>query len=126
MSETAPPRGVPPRVGWALVWIASLALALTVANIGLQFNVQAARNTVSQRQAFINQTAAVGRIDTALVRALAVQAAEHHDAPITAMLAAAGVHYQLHPAPAAGTPTASPTASPGAAPGAAPATGTHP
>lgn len=106
MSETSSPRGVPPRVGCALVWIASLALVLAVVNIGLQLDVQAARNAVNQRQAFINETAAVGRIDSALVRALAVQAAEHHDAPITAMLAAAGVHYQLHPTPATPAPAA--------------------
>ena len=102
MSDPAAPTS--PWPSWVAAWLAGAAVLLVVVNCGLELMDAAARADVGRRQAFIAQTAEIGRIDNALIRALALQAAGHHDAKIAALLKRAGITYQLHPAPAAAKP----------------------
>lgn len=86
-----------------------IAVLLVAANIVLESMTASAQSELNQRQAFINDTAEVRRIDQELVRALATVAGTKHDVQLDAMLKQAGITYTLtSPAPAASAAPAKP------------------
>lgn len=95
----------PALLGWIASIGAVLALLLVLADIGLQFAADGQQRALAELQAFNAATPAVARINNTLIRALAEQAATHHDGKIKAMLTEAGITYHLSPPPAsAATP----------------------
>jgi uncharacterized membrane protein YeiB len=85
----------------ALFWIstalAGLSVILVVSN-GILFLVnQEAQAAVNRRQQFINQSAQLGRLNEALVRALATSAANNKDDQLRELLAQHGITFQVKP-----------------------------
>lgn len=89
-------------LGWVGVGLAALGLALVIGNVGLGAADGGLRTAVQRRQVFIAQTAALGRIDNALIIATARRAASGHDAALNAILKRAGVTYRVTPPAAKG------------------------
>jgi hypothetical protein len=95
----------------ALFWIstalAGLSVILVVSN-GILFLVnQEAQATINRRQQFINQSAQLGRVNEALVRALATSAANNKDDQLRDLLAQHGITFQVNPPQSGPTPSAS-------------------
>jgi hypothetical protein len=96
----------------ALFWIstalAGLSVILVVSN-GILFLVnQDAQAVINRRQQFINQSTQLGRLNEALVRALATTAANNKDDQLRDLLAQHGITFQINPrqpgpAPASGS-----------------------
>jgi hypothetical protein len=97
-------------------------------------SVRSIQRDVSQRQQFINQSAQLGRVNEALVRALAQAALKENDDRLRDLLSQNGITINVTPTPATGSapaggpvsnaPAAGGAESPtpaGSAPGAAPA-----
>jgi hypothetical protein len=86
----------------ALFWIstvlAGLSVILVISN-GILFLVnQEAQAAINRRQQFINQSAQLGRVNEALVRALATSAANNKDDQLRDLLAQHGITFQVNPA----------------------------
>ncbi len=100
---------MPLAAGVIALMLGGTAVLLVAANIVLELMTASAQSELNQRQAFINDTADVRRIDQELVRALATIAGTKHDAQLDALLKQAGITYTLSsPAPAASTAPARP------------------
>jgi hypothetical protein len=85
----------------ALFWIstalAGLSVILVVSN-GILFLVnQEAQAAINRRQQFINQSTQLGRLNEALVRALATSAANNKDGQLRDLLAQHGITFQVNP-----------------------------
>jgi len=94
----------------ALFWIstvlAGLSVVLVISN-GILFLVnQEAQATINRRQQFINQSAQLGRVNEALVRALATSAANNKDDQLRDLLAQHGITFQVTPPEPATAPSA--------------------
>ena len=84
-------------VFWIVTVLAGLSVILVVAN-GILFLVnQEAQAAVNRRQQFINQSAQLGRLNEALVRALATSAANNKDDQLRDLLAQHGITFQVNP-----------------------------
>ncbi len=92
---------------WISTLLAGLSVILVISN-GLLFLVnQEAQAAVNRRQQFINQSAQLGRLNEALVRALATTAANNKDDQLRELLAQHGITFQINPtqpSPAAAMP----------------------
>jgi uncharacterized membrane protein YeiB len=94
----------------ALFWIstvlAGLGVILVIGN-GILFLVnQDAQAAINRRQQFINQSAQLGRLNEALVRALATNAANNKDDQLRDLLAQHGITFQVNPAEPGPAPAA--------------------
>ncbi len=76
---------------WVTVGLSGLTLLIVVAYIILVQNNRSVQTEVNQRQQFINQSIQLGRINEALVRALAAAAANNKDDKLRDLLAQNGV-----------------------------------
>jgi hypothetical protein len=76
---------------WITVGLSGLTLALVVAYIVLVQDNRSVQAEVSQRQQFINQSSQLGRINEALIRALASTAASNKDDRLRDLLAQNGI-----------------------------------
>ena len=74
-----------------LVALSGITLALVVAYIVLIQDNRAVQAEVNQRQQFINQSIQLGRLNDALIRALAAAAVEHNDDKLRELLAQNGI-----------------------------------
>ena len=82
---------------WISTVLAGLSVILVISN-GLLFLVnQEAQAAVNRRQQFINQSAQLGRLNEALVRALATTAANNKDDQLRDLLAQHGITFQVNP-----------------------------
>jgi hypothetical protein len=84
------------RMRWCCIALAGIGLILVITNIALGLLNQGLQTAVQRRQAFIAQTAPIGRIDNALIVAIASKAAADHDAKLNATLKQAGVTYRIN------------------------------
>ncbi len=92
---------------WITVGMASLAGALVVAYIILVQDNRAVQAEVNRRQQFINQSTQLGRINEALIRALAATAVSNQDDKLRDLLADNGITIN-----ASGEPVPSASAAP--------------
>jgi hypothetical protein len=90
--------------------LSGLSLALVVAYIVLVQDNRSVQLDVNRRQQFINQSIQLGRINDALIRALAAAAVEHKDDKLRDLLAQHGITIN-----AAGEPEKAAPASPSGA-----------
>ena len=74
-----------------LVALSGITVALVVAYIVLNQDNRSVQAEVNQRQQFINQSIQLGRINDALIRALAAAAVEHNDDKLRELLAQNGI-----------------------------------
>ena len=109
--------------------LAVLTFVLVIVNSTLVLFNQSIQADIAQRQQFINQSAALGRVNQALIQSLANLAAANKDEQLAGLLSAQGIRYTVTPnaaaaAPAAGTAPPATTAAPATpAAAAAPAAG---
>jgi hypothetical protein len=83
-----------PREGWLyrlLVALAGITLILVVAYIVVIQDNRSVQSEVNQRQQFINQSIQLGRINDALIHALAATAASNKDDKLRDLLAQNGI-----------------------------------
>jgi hypothetical protein len=95
---------------WITTVLAGVSVILVISN-GILFLVnQEAQAAINRRQQFINQSTQLGRVNEALVRALATSAATNKDDQLRDLLAQHGITFQVNPAqpgPAQAGPTES-------------------
>src|SRR6266436_4770068 len=104
--------------GWLyrlLAGLAGITLVLVVVYIVLVQENRSVQAEVNQRQQFINQSIQLGRINDALIRALAAAAVEHDDDKLRELLAQQGI--TINPASGAPEKQATPAAAAPAATG---------
>jgi hypothetical protein len=75
----------------AAVGLSALAAVLVVAYIVLVQDNRAVQREVNQRQQYINQSVQLGRVNEALIRALAAAAASSNDQKLRDLLTQSGV-----------------------------------
>ena len=105
-----------PTEGWLyrlLVALSGITLVLVVVYIVLIQGNRSVQSEVNQRQQFINQSIQLGRINDALIRALATTAVSNNDDKLRDLLAQSGITInpttgapEREAAPAAAAPTA--------------------
>jgi hypothetical protein len=109
---------------WMTVGLSALALALVVAYMVLVQDNRTVQADVNRRQQFINQSIQLGRINEALIRALAAAAVSNKDDKLRDLLADNGITINAsgEPVPSVSGPAekTSPAASGPAAPGKVP------
>jgi len=98
---------------WATVGLAGLALLLVVAYIILVQDNRRVQADVNRRQQFINQSIQVGRVNEALVRALAAAAVNDKDDKLRDLLGENGITINAAGEP---VPSSSPAEKTGSAP----------
>ena len=98
-----------------LVALSGITLILVVAYIILSQNNRSVQAEVNQRQQFINQSIQLGRINDALIRALAAAAVDNKDDKLRELLAQNGI--TINPATGAPEKQATPAAATPAATG---------
>jgi hypothetical protein len=101
------------------VGLSALALVLVGAYIVLVQDNRAVQHEVNQRQQFLNQSVQLGRVNEALIRALAATAANNKDERLRDLLAQNGITINAtgEPAPSGVAPADKTTpAEPGKAP----------
>ena len=76
---------------WLTVGLSGLTLVLVVAYIILVQDNRSVQAEVNQRQQFINQSIQLGRINEALIRALAAAAVNNKDDKLRDLLAQSGI-----------------------------------
>jgi hypothetical protein len=91
-----------------LVALSGITLALVVAYIVLIQDNRTVQAEVNQRQQFINQSIQLGRINDALIRALAAAAVDNNDDKLRELLAQNGI--TINPATGAPERQATPAA----------------
>ena len=104
--------------GWLyrlLAGLAGITLVLAVVYIVLVQENRSVQAEVNQRQQFINQSIQLGRINDALIRALAAAAVENNDEKLRELLAQNGI--TINPATGAPEKQAPPAAAPPAGTG---------
>ena len=98
-----------------LIALSGITLVLVVAYIVLAQENRSVQAEVSQRQQYINQSIQLGRINDALIRALATAAVDNNDDKLRELLAQNGI--AINPATGApekqGPPAAAPPAGTG-------------
>ena len=92
------------------VGLSAAAGALIVAYIVLVQDNRTVQAEVNRRQQFINQSIQLGRINDALIRALAAAAVEHNDDKLRELLAQNGI--TINPTTGAPEKQATPAAAP--------------
>ena len=100
-------RSTPGWLNTASLVLAGLSLVLVLVNAGLVLTNQTMQADVAGRAQFINQSAQLGQVNTALVRALATSAVNNKDDRLGDLLAKQGITYRV-------TPNANPTGTAGA------------
>jgi hypothetical protein len=100
---------------WGAAGLAGLTLVLVFAYIILVQNNRSVQAEVNQRQQFINQSIQLGRINDALIRALAATAVSSKDDKLRDLLAQNGI--AINPTTGAPEREVPPAAAPPAAPG---------
>ena len=105
-----------PTEGWIyrlLVALSGITLVLVVVYIVLIQGNRSVQSEVNQRQQFINQSIQLGRVNDALIRALATTAVSNNDDKLRDLLAQSGITInpttgapEREAAPAAAAPTA--------------------
>ena len=105
-----------PTEGWLyrlLVALSGITLVLVVVYIVLIQGNRSVQSEVNQRQQFINQSIQLGRVNDALIRALATMAVSNNDDKLRDLLAQSGITInpttgapEREAAPAAAAPTA--------------------
>ena len=99
--------------GWLyrlLVALSGITLALVIVYIFLIQENRTVQAEVNQRQQFINQSIQLGRINDALIRALAASAVNDNDDKLRELLAQNGI--TINPTTGAPEKQATPTAAP--------------
>ncbi len=101
---------------WVTVGLSGVTLVLVVAYIVLAQDNRANQAEANQRQQFINQSIQLGRINEALIRALAAGAVNDKDEKLRDLLAQNGI--TINPTTGAPEPSRAPseTAAPSASP----------
>ena len=91
---------------WMTVGLAAAAGALVIAYIILVQDNRTVQAEVNRRQQFINQSIQLGRINEALIRALAATAVSNKDDKLRDLLADNGITINAagEPVPSAGAP----------------------
>ena len=105
-----------PTEGWPyrlLVALSGITLVLVVVYIFLIQGNRSVQSEINQRQQFINQSIQLGRVNDALIRALAKTAVSNNDDKLRDLLAQSGITInpttgepEREAAPAAAAPTA--------------------
>ena len=105
-----------PTEGWIyrlLVALSGITLVLVVVYIVLIQDNRSVQSEINQRQQFINQSIQLGRVNDALIRALATTAVSNNDDKLRDLLAQSGITInpttgapEREAAPAAAAPTA--------------------
>jgi len=98
-----------------LVALSGITLVLVVAYIVLAQENRSVQAEVSQRQQYINQSIQLGRINDALIRALAAAAVDNNDDKLRELLAQNGI--TINPATGAPEKQAPPAVAPPAGTG---------
>jgi hypothetical protein len=99
---------------WMTVGLAGLAVALVVAYMILVQDNRRVQAEVNRRQQFINQSIQLGRINEALIRALAATAVNNKDDKLRDLLAENGITINAagEPVPTASVPAEKASPSP--------------
>jgi len=124
----APDPRVTKGLHWAMVAVSGAALLLVILNFALNLNVRSIQGEVNQRQQFINQSVQLGRVDEALIRALAQVALKENNEQLHDLLTQNGVTINPTAAPnvpasaAPGVSSSPPAAAGPVSPGGSPAT----
>ena len=92
---------------WVTVGLSGVTLVLVVAYIVLAQDNRANQAEVNQRQQFINQSIQLGRINEALIRALAAAAVNNKDDKLRDLLAQNGI--TINPTTGAPEPSRAPS-----------------
>lgn len=105
-------RGARPPGWWAATVMGALALLLVAADVALSEGNQGRQASVTQRQAFLNETQGLARLNQALVTALAQASVRDNDTDIRALLTSAGITATANPPPAPESPAPAPAPTP--------------
>lgn len=101
------------RLNGALVaLLAASALALLAVNLWLASENRERQRSVNSRQQAINQSAALGQLNTQIVTLTAQVAVQRNDPALLALLANHGITVNVNPAPGAPAPATAPTSLP--------------
>ncbi len=95
---------------WMTVGLAALSGALVVAYIFLVQDNRTVQAAVNRRQQFINQSIQLGRINEALIRALAAAAVSNNDDKLRDLLADNGITINASGEPVPSAEKTAPTA----------------
>ena len=100
---------------WGAIGLAGVTIVLVFAYMLLVQNNRSMQAEVNQRQQFINQSIQLGRINDALIRALAATAVSSQDDKLRDLLAQNGI--TINPTTGAPEREAAPAVTPPSAPG---------
>jgi len=83
---------------WLLNGLAAVALGLVLTNAWVTSDNRELQAEIQQRQAFINESLELSRLNTQVIRALATLSAESGDEELRELLASHGIEFSFEPA----------------------------
>ena len=81
---------------WLLTGIAAVTLVLALFDLVMTSRVRELQADVAQRQQYLNQSAALGRLNAQIIQNLARLSAQSNDEAIRALLAKNGVTFKIN------------------------------
>jgi Flp pilus assembly protein TadD len=87
---------------WILTAVSAVTLILAIADVAMTSKVRELQADVTQRQQYLNQSVALGRLNTQIIQTLARMSSQSNDEAIRALLAKNGVTFKVT-APADGS-----------------------
>ena len=81
---------------WALTALTAVFLVVSVANVATRGDLRLRQTEVLSRQQYLSESAALGRLNTQIIQALATLSAQGNDEAIKAMLAKHGVTFTVN------------------------------
>src|SRR5262245_5250633 len=81
---------------WLLTAVSAVTLILALVDTVMTSNVRELQADVAQRQKYLNQSVALGRLNTQIIQTLARLSAQSNDETIRLMLAKNGVTFKVN------------------------------
>jgi hypothetical protein len=81
---------------WIVTAISAVTLALAIVDVAMTSSVRELRADVAQRQQYLNQSVALGRLNTQIIQTLAKLSAQSNDEAIRSLLAKNGVTFKIN------------------------------
>jgi hypothetical protein len=85
------------RATWLVTLVAAVALMLVLINIVAERSLRARQSEVATRQAYIEESRVLSKLNEQIIQMLASLAAENNDESIRSMLLGHGVTYSVKP-----------------------------
>jgi len=81
---------------WILTGISAVTLVLALIDVAMTSSVRELQTDVGHRQQYLNQSVALGRLNSQIIQTLAKLSAQSNDEAIRSMLAKNGVTFKLN------------------------------